>query len=134
MIFTDACMNNFYQALFVFIGGGLGSTLRWMCSKIITIYIKSDFPIATLLANVLAVVLFGIFLKLHRQIQIDKLENFRLLLIVGICGGLSTFSTFSFESIQLLKEGKILFFVLNTIISLALCFSIIYMFLSKSKV
>jgi fluoride exporter len=123
-------MNNI---LLVFIGGGLGSVMRYLIGKAINYLFKFDFPLATLLANVLAIIIFGLFLLYQRQVTLDKIPSYRMLVLVGICGGLSTFSTFSFESIQLLREGRNLFFFLNVILSFVLCFSIIYMFLSETK-
>jgi fluoride exporter len=124
-------MNNI---LLVFIGGGIGSVLRYLVGKIIATQIKLDFPIATLIANVFAVLVFGLFIFYQKYLFSDRTESLKTFVLIGICGGLSTFSTFSFESVQLLKEGKILFFFLNVILSFTLCFSIIYMFLSKSKI
>jgi fluoride exporter len=124
-------MNNI---LLVFIGGGIGSVIRYLVGKVVAAQIKLDFPISTLIANVVAVLIFGLFIFYQKYFFSDKMESLKAFVLIGICGGLSTFSTFSFESIQLLKEGRILFFFLNTILSFILCFSIIYMFLSKSKI
>ncbi len=81
-----------FSWLAVFIGGGLGSLCRYM----LTLFIASDnFPVATLLANVIACGILG-FLSAY-WVKADVSQEVRLLFVTGFCGGFSTFSTFSKE-------------------------------------
>ena len=91
------------QLIFVFVGGGVGSVLRFAVAKYLAAY-SVHFPIATLCANVLACLLLGIVAGSAGRGAVS--ESARLLLIVGICGGFSTFSTFSGETLQLLQTGR----------------------------
>ena len=105
--------------LWVFIGGGLGSLSRYGLTLIMTRYFPR-FPMGTLLANAVACFLLGIFVALHFSGQIN--ESRKLMLVTGFCGGLSTFSTFTFESHQLYsKEGWIML-VTNMVLNLVICF------------
>ena len=88
--------------LFVFIGGGLGSSLRFVISKYLNN--ASLIPYGTLLVNILGSLLLGIILGW--AIKSNALNNpINLMLGVGFCGGFTTFSTFSFENYSLIKSG-----------------------------
>lgn len=107
------------QAFFwVFIGGGAGSMLRYGLSLALA-PVQSRFPWATLTANVAACFILGMVLAAHSMDQMS--ETRRLLLATGLCGGFSTFSTFTADNWQLLQHGHTLTAVLNMFINLSLC-------------
>ncbi len=91
-------MNPVTKGLVVFLGGGTGATLRFFLGSWIYTRTGSDFPWHTLVINVIGSLLFGLLLP-----QIGR-EDVRLLVTVGVLGGFTTFSTFSFETIFLLKD------------------------------
>ncbi len=104
--------------LLVFIGGGVGSTLRYYVGKIF-VNTNHSFFNATLTVNVLGSllvgVLFGYFTKQNLLSQ-----NQSILLISGFCGGFTTFSTFALENTIMLKNGDYFSFAFYTILSIIL--------------
>lgn len=92
---------NITNLLWVFLGGGVGSMLRFGIG--FWIPVSTGFPWATFLANMVSCVVIGALLVIAPVLS----GSTRLLLITGFCGGLSTFSTFSMETMQLLQRGEI---------------------------
>ncbi|WP_333473537.1 fluoride efflux transporter CrcB [Salinimicrobium sediminilitoris] len=90
------------QVLLVFIGGGLGSALRFLISK--NLNQVSSIPLGTLLVNFSGSLLIGLILGLGLKQEMLS-PNTTLLLATGFCGGFTTFSAFSFENQALLKAG-----------------------------
>ncbi|MBK5278343.1 MAG: fluoride efflux transporter CrcB [Bacteroidia bacterium] len=105
---------------FIFIGGGLGSVLRFSLGKWISSLHTYYFPFGTLIVNILACFILGLVIGLADHKQLFSPDT-RLFWTVGFCGGFSTFSTFSNETLDLLQGG----FTLNTFfyvtLSLLLC-------------
>lgn len=101
----------------IFIGGGVGSVMRYLASFFTSKYINvGSFPLATLLVNVLGCFLIGVLLS-----QFSKLDDsLRLLLVTGFCGGFTTFSTFSSESIQLYTSENYFLMIFYIICSILL--------------
>jgi CrcB protein len=104
--------------LFVFLGGGMGAVLRFLIGKFSTQIFETNFPVGTIVANLLACSLVG-FLVYQFNLKLDASQKtLYLFLVVGLCGGLSTFSTFSIETFELIKQGNVAFAILNVIISI----------------
>ena len=94
------------QFLLVFLGGGLGSALRFLVAKSFNGYFQ-HFYLGTFLVNVIGCLLIGIILGLSAKNSFLT-ENHTLLLATGFCGCFTTFSTFALESNILLKESSLL--------------------------
>lgn len=109
--------------LYVFLGGGLGS----ICRYAIAFSLKKsslDFPLATIIANVLACILLGFFIALAAKGNLSDVQ--KLMLMTGFCGGFSTFSTFSAETYSLFQDGNIFMAFLNVLLSVAICLLAIF--------
>ena len=93
--------------MLVFLGSGLGGCLRLLTSEITARYVTRNFPLATLASNLIACLLLGLVLGFFEQTKVLD-QRMRLFLGTGICGGYSTFSTFSNETLQLFSSQKIM--------------------------
>jgi fluoride exporter len=87
--------------LLVFIGGGLGSLLRFLISRFVVTTIESSFPIATLGINIIGCFLIGVILTLSKAGNINMALT--IFLATGFCGGFTTFSTFAYENNTLIE-------------------------------
>ena len=106
--------------LLVFVGGGAGSVLRYLAGRFIPATLNdSSFPVAILLVNVLASALLGVIMGWVMGRAAG--DETRLLLGVGFCGGLSTFSSFSYDTLALLQNGRTEFALLNIGLNVVLC-------------
>jgi fluoride exporter len=104
--------------LYVGIGGGLGSILRYIIQVFVGRHVPLIFPLGTFLVNCSGCFLIGIFYSLASKYTTITPE-WRLFLITGICGGFTTFSTYSYDGLMLLKQGSnfaFLFYMLGSVV------------------
>jgi len=107
------------QLLYVGIGGFIGAALRYLVSLGSNKIFLSQMPYGTLIVNVLGGILIGLIMEL--SLTSDAISpNMKLLLTTGIMGGLTTFSTFSYETIGLFSKGNISLGILNVCLNLFL--------------
>ena len=120
------------QVLLVFVGGGVGSALRYVVGKFLKT-VSSGFPWGTFSVNIVGSLLIGLFMGIALK-NSSLSENQTLLLITGFCGGFTTFSAFAYENQVFLKEGDIMSFLIYTLGSIAVGIVAIFLglFISKS--
>lgn len=107
-------------ALLVFLGGGSGSLLRFSISKWVGTLHTHYFPFGTLLVNVIACFALGVILGLADTRQLLS-PSAKIFWVIGFCGGFSTFSTFSGETLSLIQSGFSGATLLYVGLSLILC-------------
>ena len=92
--------------LWVFLGGGLGSSLRYGLHLLFK-NTSSQYPIGTFTANLIGCLLIGIFFGILHKLNILK-EEAHFFFIIGFTGGLTTFSSFALDNVHLFKSGSLL--------------------------
>ena len=107
----------FQKLLFVFLGGGLGSVLRFLISKHFNTVFE-NFYLGTFLVNIFGCLLIGIFVGMELKYLLSK-PNL-LLLVTGFCGGFTTFSAFAMENYNFLKSEHYFSLLLYILLSIVL--------------
>ena len=108
------------EVLLVFFGSGLGGVLRFGLGKWISMFHDHHFPLGTFIVNVLACLAVGFVIGLADYKQVISAQT-RLFLVMGFCGGFSTFSTFSSENLTLFQQGHYVSLVAYILMSVLLC-------------
>ncbi|MBC7936936.1 MAG: fluoride efflux transporter CrcB [Rhizobacter sp.] len=103
--------------LLVAAGGAIGTMMRYATSLLLPV---KNFPAATLFINIAGSFAIGIIMALSVRSVSHMSETTRLFLATGICGGFTTFSTFSYENMQLLQSGKYSLAFIYIIVSVVL--------------
>ena len=111
--------------LLIFVGGGIGSLLRYGLSRWINNTIISHFPFGTFIVNLIGCFFIGFFIFYTERYQ-EHVQEWRLLLVTGLCGGVTTFSAFSMENVQLLTDGRAFIALLYTLGSVCIGFIATY--------
>jgi len=105
--------------LLIALGGAAGSLLRYLLGGAVQRVSASGFPIGTLVVNVSGCFIIGVLVRQFMNMQLSP--ELRALLIVGFCGGFTTFSTFSAETLGLIEGGEYGRAMSYVILSLGLC-------------
>lgn len=116
------------NTLLVFLGGGLGCVTRFGIGNLFGKWFP-NFPVATLISNLLACFLLA--LVAYGVSSKSNSDWMTYLIIIGFCGGFSTFSTFSNDNLKLIETGNWMYAIANIILSVS--FGLLIIFLVKNK-
>ncbi|MCL1151792.1 fluoride efflux transporter CrcB [Shewanella ulleungensis] len=114
-------MNN---VLLVALGGSIGAVLRYLLSIFMIQLFGSSFPFGTLIVNILGSFLMGVVYALGQLSHVSP--ELKALVGVGLLGALTTFSTFSNETLLLMQEGLWHKAILNVLLNVTLCLLMVY--------
>ena len=115
----------------VFLGGGLGSIIRLIINRLIP---SESFPYSTLTVNMIGSFLIGLVISYLIDSNMLK-SDYYYFLVVGICGGLTTFSAFSIENFNFIKSNETFNSFIYIFISVSLCVLLAYLgFLIMNKI
>jgi fluoride exporter len=105
------------------LGGAIGTFLRYLVS-VLALPISRDLPWGTIIINITGSFVIGLFGTLTLASgRFPASDNLRLFVMVGFCGGYTTFSAFSLQTLDLMRNGATLRAVLNIVLSVVLCLS-----------
>ena len=122
-------MSLILKIVLVFIGGGIGSVIRFLLGYLFSIK-KMNGIFATLSANVISCIIIAFVLA---EVIENKNSNTQIFWAVGFCGGLSTFSTFSWQNWQLVQTQQWSILVVNIVANLLLTIAAIWLGLKFSS-
>ena len=105
--------------VFVGLGGFIGASTRYLISLYASKLFTSKIPIGTLTVNILGSLIIGIVMELTLKTSLIS-PHMKLFLTTGFLGGLTTFSTFSYETMELIEEGELLLAIFNIALNLLL--------------
>lgn len=114
------------------IGAALGGVFRYGLASLIQKKVESFFPYGTLVVNIIGSFALGFIMYYLDEKELLS-PQMRLFLTVGLCGGFTTFSTFSYETINLIKNSQFLLATSNVLGSVFLCLIAIYLAYILSK-
>ena len=110
------------NAVWLFLGGGLGTLARWGASGFIARHWGETFPLGTLVVNVTGSFIIGLFAALTGpEGRWLVSPSFRQCFMLGVCGGYTTFSSFSLQTLTLAEDGQWFKAGANSVLSLVLC-------------
>lgn len=106
------------KILYIAFGGAVGAVLRYGVSGLSLRFLPAVFPYGTMIVNLIGSFVIGFLWGISEAVLIA--QHIRLMIFIGVLGSFTTFSTFSLESFNLLRDGEYIYFALNVILSVLL--------------
>jgi fluoride exporter len=119
--------------LIVSLGAALGGAGRYWISNLVYKYFPAVFPYGTLVVNVVGSFVIGLLIFVFDEKELLN-NQLRIFLTIGFCGGFTTFSTFSLETFNLIRDSEYFLASINVILSIALCLAGVFLAYIVSKI
>ncbi len=114
------------RLLLIVLGGGIGSGLRYVVSVVAARWFGTDFPYGTLIVNVTGAFVIGLVQQLGTETVLVS-DTTRLFLTTGMMGGLTTYSTFSYETVRLMEANAWSHAWINIAVTTVVCLSVCFL-------
>jgi CrcB protein len=113
-----------YDLALVFLGSGIGGVLRYMFTAIFHARFSINFPLDILIVNIVGSFVIGVVATLLIDSGNKNVQNF---LVIGLCGGYTTFSSFSLDNMKLIQSGNLEKAAVNIVASTVLCIAAVFL-------
>jgi fluoride exporter len=118
--------------LLICLGGAVGTGLRYLTSGVAARWLGADFPYGTFLVNIAGSFLIGVIQQVGTTSLLIS-DTTRLFLAVGIMGGMTTYSSFSYETVRLAQSGAWAQAWLNVLVTTAICLGLCFLGIAVGK-
>lgn len=118
--------------VFIGLGGGLGSIIRYLTSLAIRKFYQGNYPLATLIANIAGCFIIGVIIGIFSKHSPTN-ENIKLFFATGFCGGYTTFSTFAAENTELIANNNYIEALSYMLLSIILGISFVFLGIVLTK-
>ncbi len=116
------------KAIFLIgIGGGLGSILRYLVGLLSQKFALDSFPLGTILVNLIGSLLIGLLYGWFAKQSLLVYQDFQWFAITGFCGGFTTYSAFSYDTLLLFEKGQYAAAIIYVLVTLLLGWSLVYL-------
>jgi CrcB protein len=119
--------------LLVIAGSAVGGAFRYWLSNAVYKFFPATFPYGTLAVNIIGSFILGLIIFVLDEKELIN-SQLKIFLTIGFCGGFTTFSTFSLETFNLLRDSEYLFAALNIIFNLTVCIAGVFLAYIISKI
>jgi len=108
------------ETLVAFLGGGIGTAFRYWLSGWVYRFLSPTFPAGTMVVNVTGCLIIGLLMTIFEDRFVVQ-PLLRIFLTIGVLGGFTTFSTFSYETISLFRDGSAMLAWMNVVLTVSAC-------------
>jgi fluoride exporter len=114
------------RLLLIALGGGIGSAARYVVSVVAARWLGTDFPYGTLIVNVTGAFVIGLVQQLGTETLLVS-DTTRLFVTTGVMGGLTTYSTFSYETVRLMQTNAWSLAWINVAVTTVVCLGVCFL-------